>query len=313
MTSTGSVPVLAVAGHLGAGKTTLLNHLLRNGRGVRIGALVNDFGAVNIDAMLVAGQVDAMASLSNGCICCAVDDDEVGEMLGKLAAVKPRLDLIVVEASGVAEPAAVARTIITADDSRFHYAGLVLVLDGLQPDLGHGLPVADLVVLNKASSCPDVDTLIAQIRELNPRVPVLPTDFARIDPELLIDPPQRAPQAQLSFDELLLDEHDHDHPEYQSVEFRTDAAVNPRMFMDFLRDRPVGLYRAKGFVDFGAQRFLLQLVGSSLRFEKRRSTGTELVLIGTGMDPSAVLAGLQRCAGEPADENAMLGVLKYVV
>lgn len=305
--------MLAVAGHLGAGKTTLLNHLLRNGRGVRIGALVNDFGAVNIDAMLVAGQVDAMASLSNGCICCAVDDDEVGEMLGKLAAVKPRLDLIVVEASGVAEPAAVARTIITADDSRFHYAGLVLVLDGLQPDLGHGLPVADLVVLNKASSYPDVDGLIAQIRELNPRVPVLPTDFARIDPELMIDPPQRAPQAQLSFDELLLDEHDHDHPEYQSVEFRTDAAVNPRMFMDFLRDRPVGLYRAKGFVDFGAQRFLLQLVGSSLRFEKRRSGGTELVLIGTGMDPSAVRAGLQRCAGEPADENAMLAVLKYVV
>src|SRR5215471_13079886 len=139
--TTGSVPVLAVAGHLGAGKTTLLNHLLRNSRGVRIGALVNDFGAVNIDAMLVAGQVDAMASLSNGCICCAVDGEEVGEMLGKLVAVKPRLDLIVVEASGVAEPASLARTVITLDDPRFHYAGLALVVDGLQPDLSHGLPV----------------------------------------------------------------------------------------------------------------------------------------------------------------------------
>ncbi|MBU9766655.1 GTP-binding protein [Mycobacterium sp. TNTM28] len=305
--------MLAIAGHLGAGKTTLLNHLLRNGRGVRIGALVNDFGAVNIDAMLVAGQVDAMASLSNGCICCAVDGDEVGEMLGKLAAVKPRLDLIVVEASGVAEPAALARTIITADDSRFHYAGLVLVVDGLQPDLGHGVPVADLVVLNKASSGPDAEGLRARIRELNPRVPVLSTDFARIDPELLIDPPERAPQAQLSFDELLCDEHDHAHPEYQSVEFRGDTPLNPRLFMEFLRDRPLGLYRAKGFVDFGAQRFLLQLVGSSLRFEKRRSGGTELVLIGTGMDTQALLAGLQRCVGEPADENAMLGVLKFVV
>ncbi|WP_372516583.1 GTP-binding protein [Mycolicibacterium senegalense] len=83
--------------------------------------------------------------------------------------------------------------------------------------------------------------------------------------------------------------------------------------MEFLRDRPEGLYRAKGFVDFGDQRFLVQLVGSSLRFEKRRPGGTELVLIGTGMDTSALLAGLQRCAGAPADENAMLGVLKYVV
>lgn len=309
-----SVPVLAVAGHLGAGKTTLLNHLLRNSRGVRIGALVNDFGAVNIDAMLVAGQVDAMASLSNGCICCAVDAEEAGEMLAKLAAVKPRLDLIVVEASGVAEPAALARTIVTADDPRFHYAGLVLVVDGLQPELGHGLRVADLVVLNKASSCADLDGLVARIRADSPRVPVLPTDFANIDPELLIDPPPpRAPQAQLSFDELLREEHDHDHPEYQSIEFSTDAEVNPRRFMEFLQDRPQGLYRAKGSVDFGAQRFLVQLVGSSLRFEKRGAGGTELVLIGTGMDRSAVLAGLQRCIGEPADENAMLGVLKYVV
>ncbi len=306
--------MLAVAGHLGAGKTTLLNHLLRNSRGVRIGALVNDFGAVNIDAMLIAGQVDAMASLSNGCICCAVDADEAGEMLGKLAAVKPRLDLIVVEASGVAEPATLARTIATAEDPRFHYAGLVLVLDGLQPELGHGLRVADLVVLNKASACTDVDSLLARIREQSPRVPVLPTDFARIDPELLIDPPRpRAREAQLSFDELLHDEHDHHHPEYQSVEFRTEAVVNPRRFMEFLQDRPEGLYRAKGFVDFGAERFLLQLVGSSLRFEKRRTGGTELVLIGTGMDRSAVLAGLQRCTDEPADENAILGVLKYVV
>ncbi|MCA4754514.1 GTP-binding protein [Mycolicibacterium fortuitum] len=306
--------MLAVAGHLGAGKTTLLNHLLRNSRGVRIGALVNDFGAVNIDAMLVAGQVDAMASLSNGCICCAVDAEEAGEMLAKLAAVKPRLDLIVVEASGVAEPAALARTIVTADDPRFHYAGLVLVVDGLQPELGHGLRVADLVVLNKASSCADLDGLLARIRADSPRVPVLPTDFANIDPELLIDPPPpRAPRAQLSFDELLREEHDHDHPEYQSIEFITDAQVNPRRFMEFLRDRPQGLYRAKGFVGFGAQRFLVQLVGSSLRFEKRGAGGTELVLIGTGMDRSAVLAGLQRCIGEPADENAMLGVLKYVV
>lgn len=306
--------MLAVAGHLGAGKTTLLNHLLRNSRGVRIGALVNDFGAVNIDAMLVAGQVDAMASLTNGCICCVVDAEETGEMLGKLATVKPRLDLIVVEASGVAEPAALVRTITAADDPRSHYAGLVLVVDGLQPELGHGLRVADLVVLNKASECPDLDGLVSRIREQSPRVPVLPTDFARIDPELLIDPPRsRAPQAQLSFDELLQDEHDHHHPEYQSVEFRTDAAVNPRRFMEFLQDRPQGLYRAKGFVDFGAQRFLVQLVGSSLRFEKRRAGGTELVVIGTGMDTSAVLAGLTRCTEEPADENAMLGVLKYVV
>lgn len=313
-----SVPVLAIAGFLGAGKTTLLNHLLRNSRGVRIGALVNDFGAVNIDAMLVAGQVDAMASLSNGCICCAVDASEAAEMLGKLAAVRPALDLIVVEASGVAEPQVLARTIATAEDDRFHYAGLVLVVDAVQPaDLGHGVAVADLVVLNKISEASGGD-VAARIRELNPRVPVLPTDFARIDPELLIDPPvARKPPAQLSFDELLHDHddhHDHHHPEYQSAQFCTGDTVNPRHFLQFLQGRPQGLYRAKGFVDFGSNgRFLVQLVGSSLRFQKARGRGTELVLIGTGMDVAALEADLVDCTREPADENAMLGLAKYVV
>lgn len=316
-----SVPVLALAGFLGAGKTTLLNHLLRNSRGVRIGALVNDFGAVNIDAMFVAGQVDAMASLSNGCICCAVDASEAAEMLGRLAAVRPALDLIVVEASGIAEPPVLARTIATAGDDRFHYAGLVLVVDSAQPaELGHGVRVADLVVLNKATDG-DADAVAAEVRAENPRVPLVYTDFARVDPALLIDPPVRRRErpAQLSLDELLLEDDDHhhyEHPAYQSVEFSAEAPVNPRRFLAFLHDRPVGLYRAKGFVDFGAGgRYSVQLVGSSLRFDKRGAAGrgTTLVLIGTGLDVEAVSSALQDCTREPADENAMLGVHKYVV
>lgn len=310
-----SVPVLAVAGFLGAGKTTLLNHLLRNGRGARIGVLVNDFGSVNIDAMLVAGQVDAMASLSNGCICCVAEDGEVAEMLGRLAAVKPSLDLIVVEASGVAEPSALARSLITVDDKRFHYAGLILMVDATNPaaELDHAVRVADLVVLNKVDEA--VDTGVeTRIHELVPQIPLLHTNFARVDPALLIDIPERAPQAQMSLDELLADDHDHEHVAYQSVDFATEETVNPRLFLELLRNRPEGLYRAKGFVDFGqSHRYLLQLVGTSLRLQKVRGAGTQLVFIGAGMDDDALMAALERCAREPADENAMLGVHKYVV
>lgn len=324
--------MLALAGHLGAGKTTLLNHLLRNSRGVRIGALVNDFGAVNIDAMLVAGQVDAMASLSNGCICCAVDADEAGDMLGRLAAVKPRLDLIVVEASGLAEPAALARTIVTADDPRFHYAGLVLLVDAVESaraDLGHSARVADLVVLNKADqvTAEELESLRDKVFEVNPRVAVLPTEFGRIDPTLLIDPPRRVPrEGQLSLDEMLWEEHDHDeheHAAYQSVEFTADTPLHPRRLMGFLQDRPAGLYRAKGFVDFGTagsgRKFVMQLVGSSLRFERSRwDSGeprrTSLVLIGTDMSADSVHTALRECvAAEPPDDQAFLGVQRYVV
>ena len=324
--------MLAVAGYLGAGKTTLLNHLLRNSRGVRIGALVNDFGAVNIDAMLVAGQVDAMAALSNGCICCVVDSEEAGEMLGKLAAVKPRLDLIVVEASGLAEPAALARTIAAADDPRYHYAGLVLMVDAVEAaraDLGHSVRVADLVVLNKADRVDpaELDALRDKVAAINPRVPVLPTEFGRLDPALLVDPPAQVPQAtQLSLDEMFweAEEHgDHEHAAYESVEFTSEVALDPRRLMGFLQDRPAGLYRAKGFVDFGAagagRKFVMQLVGTSLRFERQRWDGgeprrTTLVMIGTEMSTDGVHAALQDCVStEPADDQAMLGVMRYVV
>ncbi|WP_049749207.1 CobW family GTP-binding protein [Mycolicibacterium goodii] len=332
MRTTGSVPVLALAGYLGAGKTTLLNHLLRNSRGVRIGALVNDFGAVNIDAMLVAGQVDAMAGLTNGCICCAVDADEAGEMLGKLAAVKPRLDLIVVEASGLAEPAALARTIAMADDKRYHYAGLVLVVDAVEAtraELGNNVQVADLVVVNKADQVSDaeLEAIRAKITAVNDRVPLLLTEFGRIDPELLIDPPQQIPRAaQLSLDEMLWEtyEHDdHEHARFQSVEFATSTPINPRRFMDFLKNRPAGMYRAKGFVDFGpageGRKFVLQLVGASLRFERSRwddgePRRTSLVLIGTDMSVDTVHGALRDCvATEPPDDRAILGVQRYVV
>ena len=73
----GKIPVVVVTGFLGSGKTTMLNHLLVHSGGTRIGVVVNDFGQINIDALSVAGQVDSMVSLGNGCLCCAVDASDL--------------------------------------------------------------------------------------------------------------------------------------------------------------------------------------------------------------------------------------------
>lgn len=78
------IPVVVLAGFLGSGKTTLLNQLLRHSGGNRIGVVVNDFGAIEIDAMSVAGQVGSTVSLGNGCLCCAVDGSELDTYLEKL-------------------------------------------------------------------------------------------------------------------------------------------------------------------------------------------------------------------------------------
>ncbi len=109
------VPILLIAGFLGAGKTTVVNRLLAHAEGRRIAAVVNDFGAINIDAELIAGAgpgtEDAVVSLANGCICCSLE----GDLLRTLAALlrrEQRPDAIVIETSGVADPAEIVRTLM---------------------------------------------------------------------------------------------------------------------------------------------------------------------------------------------------------
>ncbi len=313
------IPVIVVAGFLGSGKTTLLNHLLTTARGTRIGVVVNDFGAIGIDAMSVAGQVDSTVSLSNGCLCCAVDVDGLDELLGRLVSL---VDVIVIEASGLAEPEAMARLVLGSGNPRVAYGGLVLLVDAAEfpNDLDRHLRVADLVVLNKVDRVDDPGPLVDVIDHLEPGVPVVVADHGRIDPALLFDPRERSRYGQLSFEDLVEEEHVHVH--YDAVEF-TGEAMNPLRLMAFLAERPPGLYRVKGFVHFGVpghrQRFVLHTVGAFLRFERLpwgdEPRRTQLVLIGTGLDADAVGKALADCVEpDPAsvDPQSMLEVLRYL-
>jgi G3E family GTPase len=151
-----SVPILLVAGFLGAGKTTVVNHLLAHAGGRRIAAVVNDFGAINIDAELITGASDGVVSLSNGCICCSLE----GDLLRTLAALlrrDPRPDFIVIETSGVADPADIVRNLM--DPMIWREAPLETVLcvvDATAPAamlddalLRSQLRAADVVALSK--------------------------------------------------------------------------------------------------------------------------------------------------------------------
>lgn len=339
------IPVVLVAGFLGAGKTTLLNHLLRNNRGVRIGVIVNDFGAVNIDSMMVAGQVDSMVSLSNGCLCCAVDVSEMDSMLDRLANARSEIDVIVVEASGLAEPRNMVRLVLGSENQRIAYGGLVVMVDAVEledtrathPELDLHLRLADLLVLNKTDRISEADHrgLLARVDELSGGVPVVSTAHGRVDPRLLFDEVARADNRprQLSLDELLLEpehghdcgDHDHLHDRYSSVSFTTDAPMDPRALVEFLEDRPAGLYRIKGFVYFGisghTQKYVMQTVGRHIRFDRtgwRRGEPrtTNLVLIGAGIDADAITRRLEECVWPGTHESgaeAMTGVHRYVV
>lgn len=150
------VPVLLVTGFLGAGKTTLVNRLLQQSDGRRIAAVVNDFGAINIDAELIAGAEDGVVSLANGCICCSLEGDLL-RTLANLLRRSPRPEAIVIETSGVADPEDIIRNLM--DPVIWREAPLETVLcvaDAASPEADLGDPLllsqlraADLVALSK--------------------------------------------------------------------------------------------------------------------------------------------------------------------
>ncbi|MDE5465280.1 GTP-binding protein [Bradyrhizobium sp. CSS354] len=150
------VPILLVTGFLGAGKTTVVNHLLAHAEGRRIAAVVNDFGAINIDAELIVGASDGVISLANGCICCSLEGDLL-RTLSTLLRRDPKPEYIVIETSGVADPADIVRNLMDPVILREAPLETVLcVMDAATPPAAlddalnrSQLRVADIVALSK--------------------------------------------------------------------------------------------------------------------------------------------------------------------
>lgn len=304
------IPVIALTGYLGAGKTTLLNHVLRSPN-ARIGVVINDFGELNVDAGLVTGQVDEPASIAGGCICCLPDEGGLDLALARLADPKLRLDAIIVEASGLADPVAVSRIIRFSGVDGVRPGGIVDVIDAAShfdtvdrdahPPARYG--AATLVVVNKLDQVADrADTLQrieSRVRELNPHAYVVGATGGRIDPALLYDIATAAQESgQLTFRELLFDAephaHDHDHVHADSVTVFTDGCVDPGAVVDLLEEPPTGVYRMKGTIAVryrsSVRMYTVNVVGPSVHIAVAppRAAANNLVAIGMELDTEAV-------------------------
>jgi G3E family GTPase len=193
----GVIPTLIVGGYLGAGKTTLVNHLLRHADGRRIAVMVNDFGELTIDADLIEGAEGSVLALAGGCVCCSFGSDLLGALQDVLQRQLPP-DLILIETSGVALPAAVARSARLLPGLSID--GIVLMLDAetvrqrsADPYVGdlvrQQLLDADLLILNKTELCSPkaLAELHAWLPTMStPGTPVVPANQARVPPELVL-------------------------------------------------------------------------------------------------------------------------------
>ena len=271
-----STPILILTGFLGTGKTSLLNHLLANNQGLKIGVLINDFGDINIDAMLVSAQTDTALELSNGCICCQVDDETVDDAISQLANRDRRLDYIIIEASGVADPRDLATTIRLKKSDYSHFDTLVTVVDSLNfeknnqasPRALDNLAIADLVIVNKTDLVDPakLKLVLKGVGLAAPKARILPAVHGRVDWRLLLDLDTK-PSDQLKLAPAEADDHDHDHhhPNFQSVSFTTDRPFDPTKFEVWAGALKPNIFRAKGIIFFGLkgaeQKFIFQAVG----------------------------------------------------
>ena len=265
------VPVVLVTGFLGAGKTTLVNHMLRHANGRRIAALVNDFGAINIDAELIAGAADGVVSLANGCICCTLE----GDLLSTLAAVlrrDPGPDAIVIESSGVADPAGIVRSLM--DPGVWRSAPLdtaVCVVDAARPDLEDDalfraqVAAADVLALSKCDAATDVGGFRTRLRALKPAAVLVEAVHGAVPPEVLFSPNVFSPGP------LLQDLPAPRRPgrigpfadRFESLSWTADRPVSLPRFAATLDRLAPRLVRAKGVLAVAGrpEPLLLQLVG----------------------------------------------------
>ncbi|MDP9096134.1 MAG: GTP-binding protein, partial [Pseudomonadota bacterium] len=255
------VPIILVTGYLGAGKTTAVNHLLTNADHRRIAAIVNDFGAINIDAELIAGTTDGVISLANGCICCSLEGDLL-RTLATLLRRDPRPDYIVIETSGIADPADIVRNLM--DPVIWREAPLETVLciaDATTLAFDDAIfqstiRAADIVAITKTDLA-DPTQLRAEIARLKPAAIIVEAPHGHLPPDLLFPPdPDHLPRATTKR-----------HPaadRFETLSWTSDALLSlPRLQSAIGRLSPK-LARAKGFFettnDPGRQ-MLLQLAG----------------------------------------------------
>jgi G3E family GTPase len=315
------MPVTIITGFLGSGKTTLLNHILENQKDLKIAVLVNEFGDINIDSQLLVSVDQNMMELSNGCICCTINDSLVDAVYNILER-SDKIDYMVVETTGVADPLPIVLTFLGTDLRDVTRIDSILTLidvetftpeyfgsEAAEKQVAYG----DIILLNKTDLVLEekVNDLENQIRKVKEGARILRSEYGKVSLPLILDVGLSNPEAYSTAETKPKDHHDHDHNHHHSehlqndgfvsVSFESDHPFSLMDFQDFLDFHlPNDVFRAKGFLWFKESqlRYTFQLSGKRYDMATDPWPATpkvQLVLIGRNLDSKKLKADLTHC------------------
>lgn len=317
------IPVTILTGFLGSGKTTLLKRILSERHGEKIAVIENEFGETSVDAdLLIVDNDEQILELNNGCICCKVRGDLVrmlGDLYARRQAGNVRFDRIIIETTGLADPAPVAQTFFVDEEVSAHYEldAIVTLVDAMHAQAQmtehhealEQVAFADRVLISKSdlAASDTVDALIARLRRVNARASIATAHFGEVDIRTILDVKGFSLQTILSIEPDFLDDVAHEHDDdIASFSFGSHRPFDPQKITSFfqrlIEEHGVNLMRYKGVLSYagfesrvilqGVHMIMTSDIGSAWGKEEKRSS---LVFIGRNLPESALRQQLDGC------------------
>ena len=319
------VPVTVVTGFLGSGKTTLVNYILSENHGKRIAVIENEFGEIGIDDALVIDAEEEIFEMNNGCICCTVRGDLI-RILGTLMKRRDKFDYILVETTGLADPAPVAQTFFVDEEIRtqLRLDAIVTVVDakhlaihlfeekeeGIENEALEQLAFADRVLINKVDLVNEEELLLVekQIRSINAGASLVRTQMSKVDLDWVLNARAFELSRVLEVDPQFLEESEHMHDQsITSVGIEVDGLVDLEKINDWLgwllREKGTEIFRMKGILNISGSenRFVFQGVHMLFDGQPDRAWRTDetrvnkMIFIGRNLDRDDLNSRFRAC------------------